>query len=154
MYLRVGTGPHGSVLVPGRLLGGETRVERLHGPQQPVLPDKGDQDHRLPVLLLTIQVLYSIDVLTSSTYILFTFCYETGANRMRLRWPRTFVLTKTVPVAVEPVLWIRIGIRNNPNFLAGSESEKKFGFGFGSSHCSKIKNCEKSQIKHLKEKKT
>jgi hypothetical protein len=29
-----------------------------------------------------------------------------------------------------PVLWIRIRIRNIPNVLAGSESEKKFGFGY------------------------
>jgi hypothetical protein len=32
--------------------------------------------------------------------------------------------------------------------------QKKLGFGFGSRHCCKIflKNCEKSQMRHLKEK--
>jgi hypothetical protein len=55
------------------------------------------------------------------------------------------------------MLWIRIPIRKNPYVLAGtvSESEKKFGFGYGSRHCCKINIfvTKKSQIKHLKEKK-
>jgi hypothetical protein len=53
-----------------------------------------------------------------------------------------------IPIRFQAVLWIRI--RNNPNVLAGSESEKKFGFGFR--HCCRMKICEKSKIKHLKEK--
>jgi hypothetical protein len=45
------------------------------------------------------------------------------------------------------VLWIRI--RNNPNVLAGSESEceKKFGFGYGLGfrHCCRMKFFVKNQ---------
>jgi hypothetical protein len=43
------------------------------------------------------------------------------------------------------VLWIPI--RKNPQVLAGSESEKKFGYGFVLYN---EKFFEKSQIKHLK----
>ncbi len=56
-YLGVGADPHGSVFVAVGLLGGEARVEGAHSAQQPWLLHEGDQNHRLPVLLLSVQVL-------------------------------------------------------------------------------------------------
>jgi hypothetical protein len=68
-------------------------------------------------------------------------------------WPRG----RSHKQALQAVLWIRIRIRKNPNILAGSEFEKKVGFGyrfgFGSRHSCRMKIfCEQSKIKHLQEK--
>jgi hypothetical protein len=56
-YLGVGADPHGSVFVAVGLLGGEAGVEGAHSAQQPRLLHEGDQNHCLPVLLLSVQVL-------------------------------------------------------------------------------------------------
>jgi hypothetical protein len=67
------------------------------------------------------------------------------------------ILTKPVSTGTQhygTVLWIRI--RNNPNFLAGSEyeSEKSSDLDSDPDIVVKYKNFEKSQIEHLKENKT
>jgi hypothetical protein len=55
--------------------------------------------------------------------------------------PETYYLYRVG--SSQAVLWIRI--RNNANVLAGSESDKKFGYGIGFRHCCRMKICVKNQ---------